>query len=216
MVRWRYLLQVPAALGILAWLPGNLLKLLALVALWALTFGRLSRPEILLYTAVCVFFTGMNAAALDQGIFRFAAPDVLGMPWWELFMWGFYVLHAKRLMGSVAPEPSQPRVAWPLGLATAAAFGTIADAGLLLAVTGVLLAVALLCFHTPRDLAFTGYLVALGAAFEYTGVHMGLWSYPSPPPGGVPFWFVTMWGAVGLFAYRLVMPVVVRAEARRP
>ncbi len=207
-----HLAQIPVALLILALVPGNWAKLAALLLLWALSFRRLSRPEIWLYLGVCLFFTAMNAAALRQGIFRFADPDVLGMPVWELFMWGFYVLHVKRVMAGAAPAPGREKLAWVLGLAMAAAFGSIADAQLLTLVSGALLILALACFHTRLDLAYCGYMVLLGAAFEYTGVLSGVWSYPDPPPGGVPFWFITMWGSVGLFAYRLVMPLVARHE----
>lgn len=207
----RLLLQVPATLAILAWVPGNVGKLAALLLVWAWTFGRLSRVEASLYAAVCVFFTIMNAASLKQGIFAFSAPDLLGMPVYELFMWGFYVLHTRRVVGG--PAPLGRRVAvWILALLYAAAFSSIHDGNVLLLVTGVLLAAGLLMFHERYDLAYTGYMIVLGAAIEYTGVLSGQWRYPGDPPGGVPLWFITLWGGVGLFLRRLVLPIVVRHE----
>ena len=56
------------------------------------------------------------------------------------------------------------------------------------------------------DLAYAGHMVVLGALVEYTGVHAGQWFYPIDVPGGVPPWFVTMWGGIGLFFRRLVLP----------
>lgn len=206
--RWRLLLQIPLALAILAWVPGNLAKLAALLWVWLLGFERINLREGVLYAGACVFFTTMNALSLRQGIFAFSHPDVLGMPVYELFMWGFYLLHTWRVLGGAPPAPGRAALAWVLALLYAAAFGSIADGNTLLAATAVLLLLGLAFFHTPLDLAYVAYLVALGALVEYTGVHSGQWSYPGPPPGGVPLWFVTLWGGVGLFLRRLVVPLL--------
>jgi hypothetical protein len=153
----------------------------------------------------------MNAASLKQGIFAFSAPDLLGMPVYELLMWGFYLLHTRRMLDGPAPQGRRATV-WVLALLYAAAFATIHDGNVLLLVTGVLLAVSLLLFHERLDLAYTGYLIAFGAAIEYTGVLSGQWHYPGNPLGGVPLWFITLWGGVGLFLRRLVVPILARHE----
>lgn len=207
-------LQIPATLAILAWLPGNVAKLVALLAVWVVSFGRLNRREALFYAGVCLFFSGMNVLSLRQGIFAFTAPDALGMPVYEFFMWGFYLLHTWRMLDGPAPAATRTQrlQAWALALLYAAAFGGIADGQMLLAVTSVLLLAGLLLFHEPLDLAYVGYLLLLGAAVEYTGVHSGQWHYPGNPPGGVPLWFITLWGGVGLFLRRLVVPLLVPAR----
>lgn len=205
------LLQVPVVLAILVWVPGNFGKLAAFLVLWAVTFRRLSKPEVIFYFGVCIFFTIMNAMSLKQGIFAFTHPDVLGMPVYELFMWGFYLLHLKRVLDGPMPEGKRI-VVWALALLYAAAFATIQDANRLLAVTGLLLTIGLILYHEPLDLGYTGYLILLGAAIEYTGVHSGQWHYPGDPPGGVPFWFITLWGGVGLFLRRLILPILMRYE----
>jgi uncharacterized membrane protein YoaT (DUF817 family) len=89
-------------------------------------------------------------------------------------------------------------------------FATIGDATLLLLASAAVLAVALALFHESRDLAYTGYMILIGTLFEYAGVHSGLWSYPGDPSGGVPLWFATMWGGVGLFLRRLALPLVAK------
>ena len=202
-------LQIPGTLLILGFVPGNGLKLLALSVLWALTFGRLNRAEAALALSACLFFTGMNAAALRQGSFAFRHPDLLGMPVYEVFMWGFYLLHAQRLLGDQPPHGRRLAV-WILALLFAAAFTVIPDAALLLAVTGFLLFAGLILFHEPMDLAYAGYMILLGAAIEYTGVWTGQWHYPGSPGGGVPLWFITMWGGIGLFLRRLALPMLAR------
>jgi hypothetical protein len=209
----RYLLQIPAVLLILAFVPTNLGKLAAFMVVWVLTFRRLNRTEAIFYVLVCIFFTCMNAASLKQGIFAFTEPDFLLQPIYELAMWGFYLLHTRRLLNGPAPEGRRATV-WALALAFAAAFGVIKDANVLLAVTATVLVIGLALFHEREDLLYTGYLIVLGALIEYTGVHSGNWSYPGNPPGGVPLWFITMWGGIGLFLRRLVVPILVHHETR--
>jgi hypothetical protein len=207
----RLLVQVPATLAIIAWVPSNWGKLATLLVLWVLTFRKLSKQEIVFFVAVCMFFTAMNAASLQQGIFVFTNPDILGMPVYEIFMWGGYLLHLKRLFEGPAPE-SNRTIVWALAFLYAASFASIPDANTLLAITSALLLVALLLFHEPLDLAYTGYLILLGALVEYTGVHSGQWHYPGDPVGGVPIWFITLWGGVGLFLRRLILPILRRNE----
>lgn len=207
-------LQLAATLLILAFVPGNVGKLSAFLVVWALSFGRLSKPEAVFVFLVCLFFTGMNAASLQQGIFVFTHPDVLGMPIYELLMWGFYLLHTKRMLGGPTPQGRRPLI-WTLTALYSLAFATIPDATLLLFVTGALLAIALFLYHEPLDLAYTGYMIALGAAIEYTGVWSGQWQYPGSPPGGVPLWFITLWGGVGWFLRRLMLPILARFEGQR-
>lgn len=201
------ILQLAVTLVVLAWVPGTWLKATVFLGLWMLLLLPLTRAEAWMYLGVCIFFTGMNASALQQSIFRFRVADVLGMPAYELFMWGFYLLHAKRLLAGTAPTDRRG-LAWALAIAYSATFGLISDAQLLLAVSGALLLLALFFFHDAMDLAYVGYMVILGALVEYTGVNTGEWSYPGDVPGGVPPWFVTMWGGIGLFFRRLILPLV--------
>ena len=122
-------------------------------------------------------------------------------------MWGFYLLHVKRVLGGEVPHDRRVQV-WLLSALYALAFAAIADADRLLQVTAALLLVGVYLFHQRLDLAYLGYMVLLGAAVEYVGVFSGQWSYPGNPAGGVPFWFITLWGGVGLFLRRLVLPLL--------
>ncbi len=204
-------LQVPATLAVVAWVPGNVAKLVLLVALWALTFGRVRRSEAALFLGACVLFTGMNAMALRQGIFRFSEPDVLGMPLYELGMWGFYLLHTRRLW----PAPAAALPGWILWLTMACfalSFVAITDSLWLLVASGLALASAVALSHRGPDLVHAAYMVVLGLLVEATGVASGQWSYPSNPPLGVPLWFMTLWGGVGYFASRVAWPWFVRLD----
>jgi len=149
----------------------------------------------------------MDVLALRNGIFSFTQPDLFGLPWYEFFMWGFYLLNIERALGrGTAGRPG--RTVWSLALAYATAFTVLPDPNLLLGATVLLLVLALFRFHARDDLAFVLYAVFLGAAVEYTGVGCGAWKYPDPPAGGVPLWFVTLWGGIGFFLHRLVLPLL--------
>ncbi|MDD5298289.1 MAG: hypothetical protein PHU46_15410 [Rhodocyclaceae bacterium] len=205
--RLALLLQLLATALILGWLPGNGLKLAAMLLVWAAGFRRVSGREALMFLGVNLLFAAMNTGALQKGIFRFLHPDVLSMPMWEFFMWGFYTLNALRLIGGEPPR-ERTRLALTMAVAFSVPYSTVSDPFMLLLVSGVILLVALALFHEPADLAFTGYLIVMGAVIEYVGVWSGQWNYPANPPGGVPLWFITMWGGVGLFTRRLLLPLV--------
>jgi hypothetical protein len=209
--RFRLLAQLTITLGILVWVPGNVAKLVAFALTWVVLFGRVRGAEVTVFIIVNVLFAGMNIGALCQGVFRFEHPDFLGMPVWEFVMWGFYVLHLIRMVGGTTPGG---RVALPLGLAIifAVPFSTIPDQGTLTIVSGLIFFIALGFFHEKLDLAYAGYMIVVGALIEYVGVHSGQWSYPNDPLGGVPLWFIPMWGGVGLFTRRLVLPALRRFQ----
>jgi hypothetical protein len=175
-----------------------------MIIVWLLGFRSLSRNDLLLMLGVNTLFTIMNLGALRQGIFAFQNPDLLGLPIYEFFMWGFYVVHTMRFVGGL---PTRSPLIWVMVMAVAFAipFTTIADPKLLLLVTAIILAICFVFYHEPADFAYAGYMIFVGAVIEYTGVCTGQWHYPAPPPGGVPLWFITMWGGIGFFVRSLLL-----------
>lgn len=198
------LLATAAALG---WVPGNAAKLAAMVVIWGLCFGRITPAELVVMAGVNVLFAALNAVALERGIFRFDHPDFAGMPVYEYAMWGFYTLHTIRMLGS---PPSKGRLAPAFAAAAAFAipFATLTDPTLLLLGSATLLGVCLALYHEKMDLAYAGYMAAIGALIENVGVGTGQWHYPGPHSGPIPLWFLTMWAGVGLFTRRLVLPLL--------
>lgn len=209
MTRLMLLVQLLVTLAILVALPATPLQALLLVGWWYVTLRPLRLVEILFFALVCILFTVMNALALRHGVFAFAQRDVLGMPYFELFMWGFYGLHMWRFLGGPTPA-GNPWLARGLVLPFALSFALVSDAHLLLASAGFALVLALLFCHEPWDLAYVAYAIGLGTVIEYTGVASGLWHYPE---GGVPLWYVALWGGVGLFLRRLFVPVLASTQA---
>lgn len=204
-------LQLVGTLLILAFLPGNLVKLSLFALLWVITFKGFAKNEIIFYLVVCVFFTVMNVLSLKQGIFAFNYPDILGVPYYELVMWGFYLLHTVRMLGGAVPKGPERSAVILLAL-YCVAFSVIPDQTVLLIVTGILLSFGLYLFHEPMDWMYVFYMVGLGAAIEYTGVWSGQWHYPGDVFGGVPLWFITLWGGVGFFVRRVAVPLVYRNQ----
>ena len=105
--RWFWAaLQFVGTVLILVFVPGAVLKTLSFLAWWGLTLGRLTRGEAVLYLVSCVLFTAMDIMAVHQGIFAFSDPDFAGLPIWEVFLWGFYVIHAVRALRLGVPGGS--------------------------------------------------------------------------------------------------------------
>jgi hypothetical protein len=201
------LVQLLGTVAALGWVPGDWAKLAAMLPLWAIGFRRVSRAELALMVVVDMVFVLADGGALRKHVFRFTHPDLLGLPIYEFLMWGFYTLHAIRFIGGRCPRLTIPTVI--LAAIFAAAFSTIGDANRLLLVSAAVLALALLCHHERDDLRYAGYMIVVGALVEYVGTGTGQWAYPAAPHGGVPAWFVTMWGGVGLFTRRLFLPLLI-------
>jgi hypothetical protein len=128
-------------------------------------------------------------------------------------MWGFYVLHTIRFVGGRCP-PLGLFPALMLAAVFAATFSLIRDANLLLLASATVLAFSLLFYHEREDFIYAGYMIAVGALIEYVGTATGQWAYPGAPFGGVPAWFITMWGGVGLFTRRLLLPLHAKLRVR--
>ena len=200
--------QLLLAAAILAWVPGNAAKLAAMVLVWAAGFGRLTRAELILMIGANAIFVLMDIATLHRGTFRFTAPDLVGLPYYEFLMWGFYVLNTIRFWGPEPPLAGSRALAVGLVSLFALPFSLIQDYRLLFLASGIVLAIEIGFFHERRDIAFVGYMIAMGALMEYAGVWSGQWRYDGPTLGGVPLWFATMWGGVGLFTHRLGLPLL--------
>ena len=82
----------------------NAAKVPILLAWWLLTFWPLQLRELVFYALTCAFFTVMDVLTVGGGAFQFTHPDLLGLPWYEPFLWGFYLLHTMRMVGGAPPE----------------------------------------------------------------------------------------------------------------
>lgn len=191
--------QLLGTVAILATAPPAPVLLAALLAWWSLTIRGLTGRELVLALGLNLLFTAMDIGAVRAGVFVFHHPDWMGLPWWELAMWGFYGVHGLRLVGGGGERPRW----WVIVLAVAFAvpYLSIPDPGWLAAVAGGVLLFALGGMHRPADLAATGYFALLGVVIELTGMAVGHWGYPQS--ASLPAGAVVMWAGVGLFVGRL-------------
>jgi uncharacterized membrane protein YoaT (DUF817 family) len=208
------LLQLLGTVVVLGWMPDNRVKLAMMIVIWAIGFGRLSLTELASAAVVNLLFITMDEGALRQGIFLFRHPDAIGLPVYEFFMWSFYILHAVRLLDGPKASPRCIPLALGLAVVFSLCFSVITDPVWLVMAAGTVLAVTLGFFHEPSDIAFVVYLTAMGALVEYIGVQSGQWSYPNAPWGGVPLWSFAMWGGIGLYSRRILVPLIRRNDTR--
>jgi len=162
-----------------------------------------------MFVVAAVFFLLQNYASLRAGLFVFRFEDVLLMPWYEPFLWGFYFLSLKRFIGE--SETAGAGLDWRsvAGLiVTSLAFSVSGpDSRSVLMATAASTALLLALFHTTADLRWAASALVLGFVIELFGVSTGHWSYPAPDVLGMPFWFATMWISVGLLGRRFLLPV---------
>lgn len=215
-------LQILTTVLIVAAPVANAAKVAFLLAWWLLTFWPLQLREVVFYTLACAFFTVMDVLTVGGGAFQFTHPDILGLPWYEPFLWGFYLLHTLRMMGGAPPPVSAPqrhredgvrnkgvpKSAVVLAILFALVFSFVREPqALTFAATGLLIC-GLALYRNPADFAYSGYMILVGALIEYVGVWSGEWSYPGAPWGGVALWFIPLWGGIGLLLRRIGLPLI--------
>lgn len=202
-------LRLALTYAILFAVPGAPLKTGLLLTLWIAAFAPWKKSDAALFVSCAALFTAMNAAAIQRGLFEFTAPNVLGLPYWEFFLWGFWVLHTHRIAGG-PPAPRPGRWEWGLVVLFALSFVLFQSATAVLLASGAVMSAALVRWHERDDVHHVAHMLLIGTLLEYPGVALGLWRYPDPPVGGVPLWYATMWGGIGLFLRRWAAPLAAR------
>ena len=192
----------------LHFVPQTLLTLTILLIFWGMLFWPWTKIEQLCFAVASAFFLGQNYSVLAAGGFTFKNQDILLMPSYEPFLWGFYFLSLKRFIDDPA-TPTRVDKKAILGLIlTAACFSIFAKNSTLLLYGTIVSTGILFCmFHERYDLQYALTALGLGFIVEIFGVHTGLWTYPKPDMLGLPFWFATMWCSVGLLGRRFLIPL---------
>jgi len=213
----RVLLALPCTLGIIYFVPQSLLVWIILSVFWWILFRPWQAYEVVLFLIAAVFFLIQNYVCLRAQIFEFRVKDVLLMPFYEPFLWGFYFMTLKRLIsgdrrGKSDPELQDfneiPEKKSVLGLlVTSAAFSFFARTPWFLPATLVSTLILFVMFHTTRDFYYAGGSLLLGFIVELFGVSTGFWSYPVSDFLGIPYWFAPMWISVGLLGFRFLIPL---------
>lgn len=63
---------------------------------------------------------------------------------------------------------------------------------------------ALIFFHEKEEILCMLFFCFMGTLFEHAGVYFHQWGYFNLDKSWVPWWYLTLWGGVGLFARRYI------------
>ncbi|MGZ5278333.1 MAG: hypothetical protein ACXWC9_00215 [Pseudobdellovibrionaceae bacterium] len=196
-------LQLIITLLVLAFVPNNIFKVVLLLPVWWMAFGGLSRREWIVFFVINILFVLNDIGAIQNHFFQFTHPDLFGLPYWEFFMWGFYLLHLHRMFPPKVPKSLDLKLVL-LALIFAQVFAIIPDRNMLLIVTTSVLLITFYFYHEAEDFLYCFYLMAMGVAVETVGLSYDLWSYPETDYNAALVQFVIMWGAIGLY-FRHIM-----------
>ena len=204
----RVLIALACTLVILYTVVHSLAALVVLVALWSIIFSPWRLAEAFSFAIASIFFLFQNYVCLKAGIFEFKVKDVLLMPYYEPFLWGFYFTALKRFVSGDRKTLRFQTQSLVGLLVTAVAFSLFSRTpSLFFPATLISTLVLFGLFHTGLDFCYAGCSLILGFIVELFGVATGLWSYPAPDFLGIPYWFATMWINVGLLGYRFLIPL---------
>ena len=203
----RVLFALACTSGVLYTVVHSLAVLIVLIALWSIIFYPWRLAEVFSFAIAAVFFLFQNYVCLKAGIFEFKVKDVLLMPYYEPFLWGFYFTALKRFVSGERTLRFQTQSLVGL-LVTAVVFSLFSRTPSLFFPATIFSTLVLFgLFHTRLDFYYAGYSLMLGFIVELFGVSTGLWWYPAPDFLGIPYWFATMWINVGLLGYRFLIPL---------
>lgn len=192
----------------LYFIPDRLLVLLPLTLTWLLCFYPVSSAELVMFAVAAVVFLFQNYVTLSAGVFEFKFKDVLLMPYYEPFLWGFYFLCMKRFVSGRSSEHLRlDGKAVVAVVTTSLVFSFFAfDSRVLFFASTCSTLFLFVLFHERQDIAYALFALTLGFIVELFGVSTGLWWYPAPDFLGMPYWFATMWISVGLLGRRFLIP----------
>src|SRR4051812_24426210 len=99
------LIQLAVVIVILIAVPGSIGQLVLLFGWWVATLLPLTRIESLVFLIGCAIFIVADILVTSQGIFTFMHADILGLPYYEFGMWGFYYVNGLRFLGRNRKHP---------------------------------------------------------------------------------------------------------------
>ena len=197
--------QLLGTFAILAFVSTGTLKAILLLLLWLITFWPIRKKELLLFVLINIIFVLSDLGAIRNNFFSFTNPDMGVLPYFEFFMWGFYLMHAKRMLNGPYPRPIEPAaVILALLFALIFVIAPIGNAMLILSASVLLL--SLWKFHERGDILYLIYLSGIGVIVEWIGLYFNIWQYSQTYLLSF-VQIIIMWGAAGLYFRRIVGPL---------
>lgn len=203
----KFIIGAIVTLGVIHLVNTSLIILLILLPFWFFLFRPWNTEEIIIFFIASVFFLWQNYAVLKTGGFSFKYKDILLMPYYEPFLWGFYYLTIKRFIGEPPDSHKLHGKAFFGSILTGLCFSLFSKNSTILFISTLIsTSILFMMFHERYDFYYALCALILGFIIEVFGVSTGLWSYPEPDFLGIPYWFATMWGSVGLLGRRFLIP----------
>lgn len=156
-----------------------------------------------LVAVVAVLFFALDNMAIYQEFFVYTSPNIWFVPFWAPVAWGWWVLHAYRVLPDDRSRLFSGRLVVLAVLFTSGFIVPVSPMVTLCMTAGVLVA-ALAFFHRRHDLIYTGYFIGIGIVVETAGLTFNLWSYPNRDLGLSIIQFIVMWAGVGLLSRAIV------------
>ena len=201
-------LALLATLVLIGSVDRSLYAAAVLLPFWFIIYRPLSRLEIISFAFAALFFLMQDYSMGRSGGSSFRQCDILLMPWYEPFLWGFYYINIKRFIGEADNRVVLDGKSLFGFFVTALVFPLFSWSSHLLLLTTVgTTATLFIMFHDRMDLYFAAYALGLGCIVELFGVSTGLWSYPHPDFMGIPYWCATMWLSAGILGRRFLFPL---------
>lgn len=206
--RIKSVISIVVTIGLIYYFDDTLITLLILLPFWYFIFRPWNQVETTIFVVASIFFFGQNYAVLKTGGFSFKQKDILLMPCYEPFLWGFYYINIKRFISEGAEAVTFDKKSVFGFLLTALVFSIFSkDSNTLFMATLLSTGVLFIMFHERFDFYYGAYALVLGFVIELFGVSSGLWAYPEPDFLGIPYWFATMWISVGVLGRRFLIPL---------
>lgn len=194
--------QLIATMAIIFGITYTPLQMSLLVILWSITFLPLTLSEIILFILTCIVYTLGSLLILERNVFQLSHPDIWKITYSYIFIYGFYFLHTKRVLGD--SEVSNPWPGFVFGLCMMTIFFFISNELALDILLSILFITGLVIFRRKRDLYYVGYLILILIPMEFLGIYSGEWHYTFIYP--IIFWFLYISNS-GFILNRTLLPL---------
>lgn len=196
-------LRLIVFLAILAFVPESTFKFVAFSLFALIAFHPLSRIEFILFIFVNIIYFIMDAAAIHNQFFAFEFTQILGMPYYEMLVWGIYYLIALRSVSN-HPIPKSHRYFFLSFICFLMAFNASPTPELRSIFCLIILIISLIFSFNKQSLMVIILFLVMGLSVEQTGIYKGFWYYPNEVTNYIPIWSYLVWVASGFYLVHFV------------
>lgn len=190
-----------ATVAVMVLLKNNFLALLVFLLLWVAPWKFYAKNDLIFFAIGFFSFLLLDIIVVAESVFSFSRPDFWGLPVYEPFLWGFYLIAINKIAASEEKFPRHNISCFLIILLLLSSYLIFKNNLCIFLAQAAILVITFIFWHKKSDVSYAFIAVVIGAIVEYVNVACNNWAYPS---GGVPIWFLTFWAAVGLLDNRLL------------